>query len=140
MTDPLLAVAARLQSEGFSRAGPAAAALSTPIADTPMVVTLDELRPYELNPRLTRNPLYDEIRDSIRARGLEAPPPITKRPGADHYIIRNGGNTRLATLRELWAETKDARFYRLTCLFRPWPGEIVARSPGIWRRTNCMAV
>ncbi|MDR3351895.1 MAG: hypothetical protein LBO00_02550, partial [Zoogloeaceae bacterium] len=67
-----------------------------------------------------------EIKASIRERGLDAPPPITQRPGADHYIIRNGGNTRLAILRELWAETKDERFYRLSCLFRPWPGEIVA--------------
>src|SRR5690606_9960183 len=50
------------------------------------------------------------------------------RPGADHFIIRNGGNTRLAILRELWSETKDERFFRIPCLFRPWPerGEIVA--------------
>ncbi|MNM72079.1 hypothetical protein D3C76_297670 [compost metagenome] len=45
-----------------------------------------------------------------------------------HYIIRNGGNTRLAILRELWSETKEERFFRVPCLFRPWPkrGEIVA--------------
>jgi ParB family protein of integrating conjugative element (PFGI_1 class) len=126
MIDPLLEVAAKLQSEGFSRAGPVAAALSEPIADTPMRITLDELRPYELNPRIARNPLYEEIKNSIRERGLDAPPPITRRPGADHYIIRNGGNTRLAILRELWAETKDERFYRLSCLFRPWSGEVAA--------------
>ncbi len=55
-------------------------------------------------------------------------PAITRRPGEAHYIIRNGGNTRLAILRELWAETKDERFFRISCLFRPWParGEIVA--------------
>jgi len=86
------------------------------------------LRPYELDPRLTRNPLYEEIKASIRQRGLDAPPPITRRPGADHYIIRNGGNTRLAILRDLWSVTKDERFFRIGCLFRPWPerGEIVA--------------
>ncbi len=93
-------------SDGFGRAGPVAGALTDPVADTPMVVTLDELRPYELDPRLTRNPLYDEIKASIRERGLDAPPPITRRPGSDHYIIRNGGNTRPAILRELWAETE----------------------------------
>ncbi|MGV8534073.1 ParB family protein, partial [Pseudomonas aeruginosa] len=40
----------------------------------------------------------------------------------------NGGNTRLAILRELWSETKEERFFRISCLFRPWPerGEIVA--------------
>lgn len=119
---------AKLLAEGFQRQSPAAKALSDPIADTPMVITLDELRPYELDPRLTRNPLYDDIKASIHERGLDAPPPITRRPGADHYIIRNGGNTRLAILRELWSETKDERFFRIACLFRPWPerGEIVA--------------
>lgn len=121
-------MAAKLLAEGFQRHGPAAKDFSDPIADTPMVVTLDELRPYELDPRLTRNPLYDEIKASIRERGLDAPPPITRRPGADCFIIRNGGNTRLAILRELWSETKDERFFRIPCLFRPWPerGEIIA--------------
>ena len=121
-------MAGKLMAEGFSRSGPAAQALSDPVTDTPMVVTLDELRPYELDPRLTRNPLYDEIKASIRERGLDAPPPITRRPGADHYIIRNGGNTRLAILRELWSETKAQRFFRIPCLYRPWPerGEIIA--------------
>lgn len=121
-------MASKLMRDGFTRTGPVAGTLTDPIADTPMVVTLDELRSYELDPRLTRNPLYDEIKASIRERGLDAPPPITRRPGADHYIIRNGGNTRLAILRELWAETKDDRFFRIGCLFRPWPerGEIIA--------------
>src|SRR5262249_46803786 len=70
----------------------------------------------------------EDIKASIRERGLDAPPPITRRPGAEHYIIRNGGNTRLAILRELWTETKEERFFRITCLFRPWSsrGEIVA--------------
>ncbi|MCD9008069.1 ParB family protein [Luteimonas sp. XNQY3] len=121
-------MAAKLMNDGFARRGPAADALSAPIVDTPMVVTLDELHAYELDPRITRNPLYEDIKASIRERGLDAPPPITRRPGADHYIIRNGGNTRLAILRELWSETKQERFFRIACLFRPWPerGEIVA--------------
>ena len=121
-------IASKLLGEGFTRSGPVASALSDPIVDTHMVVTLDELRPYELDPRLTRNPLYEVIKASIRERGLDAPPPITRRPGADHYIIRNGGNTRLAILRELWTETRDEQFFRIACLFRPWPerGEIIA--------------
>lgn len=121
-------MAGKLMADAFSRSGPTAQGLSDPAVETPMVVTLDDLRPYELDPRITRNPLYDEIKASIRERGLDAPPSITRRPGADHYIIRNGGNTRLAILRELWAETKDQRFFRIPSLFRPWPerGEIIA--------------
>ena len=121
-------MAGKLLAAGFERNSPTATALSDPIADTPMVVTLDQLRPYDHDPRKKRNPAYEEIKASIRERGLDAAPAITRRPGEDHYIIRNGGNTRLAILRELWSETKDERFFRISCLFRPWPerGEIVA--------------
>ena len=120
-------MAANLLASGFERNGPSVAALSDPIADTPMVVTLDQLRPYDHDPRVTRNPAYEDIKASIRERGLDAPPAITRRPGEPHYIIRNGGITRLAILRELWSETKDERFFRIPCLFRPWPqrGEVV---------------
>lgn len=120
-------MAAKLLASGFERSSPSAAALSDPIADTPMVVTLEQLRPYDHDPRVTRNPAYEEIKASIRERGLDAPPAITRRPGDPHYIIRNGGNTRLAILRELWSETKDERFFRIACQFRPWPerGEVV---------------
>ena len=121
-------MAGKLLAAGFERSGPSATALSDPIADTPMVVTLDQLRPYDHDPRKKRNSAYDEIKASIRERGLDAAPAITRRPGEAHYIIRNGGNTRLAILRELWSETRDERFFRISCLFRPWParGEIVA--------------
>jgi ParB family protein of integrating conjugative element (PFGI_1 class) len=94
-------MAGKLLAAGFERSGPSATALSDPIADTPMVVTLDQLRPYDHDPRKKRNPAYEEIKASIRERGLDAAPAITRRPGEDHYIIRNGGNTRLAILREL---------------------------------------
>ena len=121
-------MAGKLLASGFERSGPSATTLSDPIADTPMVVTLDQLHPYDHDPRKKRNPVYEEIKASIRERGLDAAPAITRRPGDDHYIIRNGGNTRLAILRELWSETRDERFFRISCLFRPWPerGEIVA--------------
>ena len=121
-------MAGKLLAAGFERNGPSATALSDPIADTPMVVTLDQLRPYDHDPRKKRNPAYEDIKASIRERGLDAAPAITRRPGDDSYIIRNGGNTRLAILRELWSETKDERFFRISCLFRPWPerGEIIA--------------
>ncbi|MCW2478015.1 ParB family protein [Candidatus Symbiopectobacterium sp. NZEC135] len=118
----------KLLSEDFASKAPIAGMLSSPVVETSMVITLDELSPYELDPRLTRNPLYDEIKASIRERGLDSPPSITQRPGAKGYIIRSGGNTRLSILRELWTETRDERFFRIPCLFRPWSkrGEIIA--------------
>lgn len=115
----------KLHQDHFLR-GPELERLSDPLADTPMLVTLEQLRPYEHNPRFIRNPLYDDIKASIRERGLDQPPPITRRPGEASFIIRNGGNTRLAILGELWQETRDERFFRIHCLFRPWTNEITA--------------
>ncbi|WDG77577.1 chromosome partitioning protein ParB [Pseudomonas chlororaphis] len=115
----------KLRQDRFSR-GPELERLSDPVIDTPMLVTLEQLRPYEHNPRFIRNPLYDDIKASIRERGLDQPPPITRRPGETYFIIRNGGNTRLAILGELWQETRDERFFRIHCLFRPWNSEITA--------------
>ncbi|QGF93537.1 chromosome partitioning protein ParB [Pseudomonas sp. CFSAN084952] len=113
----------KLHQDHFPR-GPELGRLSDPLTDTPMQVTLEQLRPYEHNPRFIRNPLYDDIKASIRERGLDQPPPITRRPGEAYFIIRNGGNTRLAILGELWQETRDERFFRIHCLFRPWSNEI----------------
>lgn len=119
-------LANELLATNFKRSTNAVTQLSDPLVDTPMVVTLDELRPYELNPRVSKNPFYEDIKASIRERGLDAPPAITRRPGAEHYIIRNGGNTRLSILNELWKESRNERFFRVHCMFRPWQSEIVA--------------
>jgi hypothetical protein len=82
-------MAAKLLASGFERSGPSAAALSDPIADTPMVVTLDQLRPYDHDPRVTRNPAYEDIKASIRERGLDAPPRSRAgRRGALHHPQR----------------------------------------------------
>ncbi|MDD2167270.1 ParB N-terminal domain-containing protein [Glaesserella parasuis] len=56
-----------------------------------ITVTLDKLRPYEHNPRKTRNPNFEMIKESIRRRGLDHKPNITRRPGEDFYIIADGG-------------------------------------------------
>ena len=119
----------KLQLPGFESKSPAAARLSDPIVDTPMLLTLDETLPYDENPRTTRNPKYDDIKESIRQRGLDTPPPVTRKPGEEKFRIRNGGNTRLAILNELYRETGDEKFFRFHCLFRPWDavrGEIIS--------------
>ncbi|HEJ4730260.1 TPA: ParB family protein [Pseudomonas aeruginosa] len=118
----------RLLAPGFT-APPVLEQLSDPISDTPMVLTLDQVLPWHDNPRTTRNPKYDELKESIRHRGLDTPPPVTRRPGEDKYRIRNGGNSRLEILNELYKETGDERYFRFNCLFRPWDkqrGEIIA--------------
>ncbi|HHM4313483.1 ParB family protein [Pseudomonas aeruginosa] len=119
----------RLLAPGFTAPPKILEQLSDPISDTPMVLTLDQVLPWHDNPRTTRNPKFDEIKESIRHRGLDTPPPVTRRPGEDKYRIRNGGNTRLEALNELYKETGDERYFRFNCLFRPWDqqrGEIIA--------------
>lgn len=119
----------KLQLPAFESKSPVAARMSDPIVDTPMLLTLDETLPYDENPRTTRNPKYDEIKESIRNRGLDTPPPVTRKPGEEKYRIRNGGNTRLAILNELYRETGEEKFFKFHCLFRPWDalrGEIIS--------------
>lgn len=110
---------AKLLAPGFSPTG-STNAMSDPISDTPMVLSIDSVLPWEDNPRTTRNPLYDVIKQSIRNRGLDTPPPITRKPGEDKFRIRNGGNTRLTILKELFQETGDPKYQMINFLFRPW--------------------
>ncbi len=94
-------------------------------SEMPMVLTLDQLRPNPDNPRTSRNPRFDDIKASIRARGLDTVPKVTLDPdNPGSYIFSDGGNTRYQALSELWAETHSEHFYRVHCLFKPWPGRI----------------
>ncbi|MDC9612943.1 ParB family protein [Xenorhabdus khoisanae] len=96
-----------------------------PMSEMPMVLTLDQLSPNPDNPRTGRNPRYDDIKASIKARGLDTVPKVTRDPeGDDVYVFSDGGNTRYQVLSELWHETGDERFYRIHCLVKPWPGRL----------------
>ena len=96
-----------------------------PGSEMPMVLTLDQLRPNPDNPRTSRNPRFDDIKASIRARGLDTVPKVTLDPdNPGSYIFSDGGNTRYQALSELWEETQSEHFYRVHCLFKPWPGRI----------------
>jgi ParB family protein of integrating conjugative element (PFGI_1 class) len=86
-------------------------------------LSLDEIRPYEHNPRRNDNLRFDDIKESIRTGGLRNPLTVTRRPGDEHYIVESGGNTRLLALRQLREETRDQRFARLVVLYRPWRSE-----------------
>ncbi|KWT15005.1 ParB family protein [Pseudomonas amygdali] len=122
-------ISGKLLQGSFSRSGPTVDQLPDPIVDTPMVLTLDEMKAFEQNPRTVTNAKYKEIKDSIRQRGLDHRPSVTRRPGEQKFTINNGGNTRLQILRELYSETGEDRFYRHNVLFRPWDsarGEIIA--------------
>ncbi|MGC7559844.1 ParB family protein [Pasteurella sp. PK-2025] len=101
----------------------AATATHYPATSQYITVTLDKLRPYEHNPRKTRNPNFEMIKESIRRRGLDHKPNITQRPGEPFYIIADGGNTRIQALKELFNETQEQRFWSIECQFKPWKGD-----------------
>ncbi|MEQ9859583.1 ParB family protein [Pectobacterium cacticida] len=105
---------------------PATAQVSAlPVNEMPMVLTLDQMAPNPDNPRTTRNPKYDEIKESIRHRGLDNVPKVTLDPNVPGvYIFSDGGNTRHKILSELWEETREERFFRHTVIFKPWPGRL----------------
>ncbi len=94
-----------------------------PRAECQIELMVDEIRPYEHNPRRAENAKFDDIKESIRTSGLRSPLTVTRRPGESHFIGEAGGNTRLLALRQLWAETRDPRYQKLVVLFRPWRSE-----------------
>lgn len=87
-------------------------------------LTLDQIRRYERNPRRFGNEHYEEIRESIRHRGLDQPLVVTQRPGESFYVLKKGGGTRWQALNELWEETSEKRFFELECVFEPYVDEL----------------
>jgi len=82
------------------------------------------IKRYDRNPRQGRNPRYDDIKESIRLKGLLNPFTVTQRPGDAHYMVCGGGNTRLEILHELAAEFPGNPLYDpIPVVFRPWSGE-----------------
>jgi ParB family protein of integrating conjugative element (PFGI_1 class) len=100
------------------------ATITAPISSMQIVVKIDQLRPFKFNPRTSRNPRYEEIKASIRAVGLDHSPNITQLPGDDKFTVRDGGNTRLTILHELWEETGDTKFFEIKCVFKPFTNYI----------------
>lgn len=83
---------------------------------------VSDVQPYEHNPRRHANPKYEEIKESIKARGLESALYITKRPGSSQYILARGGKTRLLALQAL-AQENPAKWGKLNFHEVPWISE-----------------
>lgn len=98
---------------------------ASPVEDEAIgrTIPLDEIVSFDNDPRQSPNSEYARIKASIRAQGLDQPLVVTRRPGADHYVIAAGGNTRLKILRELLQETGESQFAQVTCVIKPWRGE-----------------
>jgi ParB family protein of integrating conjugative element (PFGI_1 class) len=85
-------------------------------------LAVNEVLFYEKNPRRHDNPKYEEIKESIRIRGLESALYITKRPGSTQYMLARGGKTRLKALQEL-AQEDPQKWGKLDFHEIPWVSE-----------------
>ncbi|WP_050714701.1 ParB family protein [Ottowia sp. oral taxon 894] len=86
------------------------------------VLPIDQIEPYQHNPRTGTNPRYDEIKASIMADGITNMLTVTRRSQHDKYTTYGGGNTRLRIAKELHA-AGDQRFATLQVVVKQWPGD-----------------
>ena len=93
--------------------------------DRIILVQLSEIDSYERNPRRKRNAEeWLELKESIRARGVETPIKVTQRPGSSRYVVAAGGNSRLGVMKELHQETQQDRFAAIPAQFVAFKSEL----------------
>jgi ParB family protein of integrating conjugative element (PFGI_1 class) len=78
---------------------------------------------YERNPRRASHERIAELKESIRANGIEQIVTVTRRPGETRYLVAKGGNSRVTAATALYDETRDERFLHYDFVYVPWPGE-----------------
>ena len=89
-----------------------------------MTLHPSQIKKYDRNPRRTRNPKYDEIKDSITAVGVLNPITVTRRPNSTEYMVFGGGNTRVEICQDLARQYPDNPLYAgMQVTYRAWRGE-----------------
>lgn len=78
---------------------------------------------YERNPRRASHGRIVELRESIRANGIEQIVTVTRRPGKTRYVVAKGGNSRVTAAKALYDETRDDRFLYYDFVYVPYAGE-----------------
>jgi len=91
-----------------------AIAPQVPTSESSYPIDIFEIDHYDRNPRRVRNEKYDEIKESIRAKGLENPLIVTQRPDSERFMLKAGG--KHPSQHSARAVCRDAR--------RKTPGEI----------------
>lgn len=69
-----------------------------------------DIEVFRLNQRQSVNPKYDEIKASIRKKGVQDPLCIVHHPDLQSWVLSQGGQTRLRICRELYEETRSDIF------------------------------
>ncbi len=113
-----------INAGSFNTKEPTALADADPIAPTAIKINLDEIEPFDKNPRRAANKSREAIKDTIIQQGIDALSfPVTRRPGQSHYIPNSGGNTRLDIMNELYKQTQDEKYYWINTTFIPYVDE-----------------
>ena len=73
-------------------------------------VSCFDIHVFEKNPRIFKNPRYDDIKESIKNRGVRQALNIFKHPKTGSWILSQGGQTRLEICRELYEDTQDDKY------------------------------
>lgn len=69
-----------------------------------------DIEVFHLNQRRSKNPKYDDIKESARSKGIQDPLHIVFHPEQNKWILSQGGQTRLLICRELYEETGSQSF------------------------------
>ena len=93
-----------------------------------MVLPVMSIELYDKNPRQRENDQYDEIKSSIiNTRGMQSTLTVTRRPGANNYMVSQGGNTRLRAQQDAFLEAIDPKLKQdlsqVVVMFKPWQSE-----------------
>lgn len=112
----------------LSVSNPDAGIRAVPLDDSDnasFLLPIDELREYEHNPRRRTSDALADLKESIRAKGIQQVITVTKRPGESFYIPYSGGNSRLRCAKELFAERGEGyqRFAMLRIVYREYTSE-----------------
>lgn len=96
------------------------------------LLDIEQIDPYEGNPRKFANESRDEIKAAIVRQGLTRALVVTRRRVGDRFMLAAGSNTTLSVLKELWTETHEKRFQFIPCVVQEWQGDarIVAQHLG----------
>lgn len=69
-----------------------------------------DIEVFHLNQRHSKNPKYDDIKESARNKGIQDPLHIVFHPEQERWVLSQGGQTRLLICRELYEETGSEEY------------------------------
>lgn len=87
-----------------------------------IILNIDDIDEYSLNPRTKINPNRADIKSSMKIDGITNMFSVTRRSPKEKYFPYGGGNTRVEIAKELVAEGVE-KLQRIHVITRKWPGE-----------------